>query len=88
MSSPETEALKKDMDQLRRDLSALTEAVKRTSQQRAQEGVHAAREKFDEVRQQAAGQADQFGEQIKSRPFTSVLTAFGVGLLLGKLVSR
>lgn len=86
--SPETDALKKDMEQLRHDLSALADAVKQTSQQRAQEGVNAAKEKFDEVRQQAAGQAEQVGNQIKDRPFTSVLTAFGVGLLIGKIISR
>tara|TARA_R110000850_G_scaffold36131_4_gene96000 strand:+ start:1141 stop:1389 length:249 start_codon:yes stop_codon:yes gene_type:complete len=79
--SPETEALKKDMDQLRRDLGALTEAFKRNSQQHA-------RDQFDQVRRQAEGQAEQVGSHIKERPFTSVLSAFGVGLLIGKLISR
>lgn len=86
--SPETEAIKKDMEQLRRDLGTLTEAFKRSSQQRAQAGVEHARERFDEVRQQAEGQAEQMGSHIKERPFTSVLTAFGVGLLIGKIISR
>ncbi|WP_370203255.1 DUF883 family protein [Alloalcanivorax venustensis] len=86
--SPETEALKKDMDQLRRDLGALTEAFKRNSQQRAQAGVEHARDQFDQVRRQAEGQAEQVGSHIKERPFTSLLSAFGVGLLIGKLISR
>ena len=86
--SPETEALKKDMDQLRRDLGALTEAFKRNSQQRAQAGAEQARDQFDQVRRQAEGQAEQVGSHIKERPFTSVLSAFGVGLLIGKLISR
>lgn len=87
-SSPETEAIKKDMEQLRRDLSALTEAFKRNSQQRTQAGVEHARERFGEARLQAEGQAEQVGEQIKQRPFTSVLTAFGAGLLIGKIITR
>jgi septation ring formation regulator EzrA len=66
--SPETEALKKDMDQLRRDLGALTEAFKRNSQQRAQAGVEHARDQFDQVRRQAEGQAEQVGSHTRSAP--------------------
>lgn len=87
-SSPETEALKKDMEKLRQDLSALAEAVKNSSRQHAREGMDAARAKFDEARREAAGQAEQVGDQIKERPFTSVLAALGIGLLIGKLISR
>ena len=47
-----------------------------------------ARDQFDQVRRQAEGQAEQVGSHIKERPFTSVLSAFGVGLLIGKLISR
>lgn len=86
--SPETEAIKKDLEQLRRDLGALTEAFKRSSQQRAQEGAEQARERFNAVRQQAEGQAEEIGSQIKQRPFTSVLAAFGVGLVIGKIIRR
>ncbi|MBD3651090.1 MAG: hypothetical protein HUJ15_07105 [Alcanivorax sp.] len=86
--SPETEALKKDMDQLRRDLGALTEAFKRNSQQRAQAGVEHARDQFDQVRRQAEGQAEQVGSHIKGRPLTGGLGALGGGLLIGKLISR
>lgn len=86
--SSETDAIKKDMEQLRSDIAALAEAVKRSGQQRAQAGVDAAREKFDEVRLEAAGQAEHCSNQIRQRPFTSVLSAFGVGLLIGKIISR
>ena len=86
--SQETEALKKDIDQLRRDLGTLADAVKKSTQQRAQAGVESAHAQFDDVRKQAELQTEQVGAQIKERPFTSVLAAFGVGILLGKLISR
>jgi ElaB/YqjD/DUF883 family membrane-anchored ribosome-binding protein len=86
--SQETDAIKKDMEQLRHDLAALAEAVKRGGQQRAQAGAEAAREKFDEVRREAASQAEHCSNHIRERPFTSVLAAFGVGLLIGKIISR
>ncbi|KAF0807770.1 hypothetical protein A6D6_00767 [Alcanivorax xiamenensis] len=86
--SAETEALKKDLEQLRRDLKALADAVKQSTQEHAQEHLNSARETFEGARQSASRQAEHLGEEIKARPFTSVLTAFGVGLLLGKLFGR
>ncbi|GAA5131013.1 DUF883 family protein [Alloalcanivorax gelatiniphagus] len=86
--SQETEALKKDIEQLRRDLGALTEAAKRNSQQKAQAGVEQARAQFDDVRARAEMHTEQWGSHIKERPLTSVFAAFGVGILLGKLISR
>ena len=50
--------------------------------------MESARAQFDDVRKQAELQTEQVGAQIKERPFTSVLAAFGVGILLGKLISR
>lgn len=86
--SQETEALKKDMEQLRRDLGSLADAVKRSSQQKVQAGAEQARARIDGACTQAELQTEQLGSHIKQRPFTSVLTAFGVGILLGKLIGR
>lgn len=76
-TSPETDALRQDMEQLRKDLSALSENIKRRSNDQLQAGMESARHRVDEL-----------GGEIQSRPYTSVLAAFGVGLLLGKILSR
>ncbi|ROO29180.1 hypothetical protein SAOR_03735 [Salinisphaera orenii MK-B5] len=86
--NPESEALRKDIDQLKRDLSALAETYKRSSEQRAQAGIDSARGKYDELKREANRQTQDLGSEIESRPFTSVLAAFGIGLVLGKLIGR
>ena len=86
--SNETEALKKDIEQLKRDLRALTESVKHSSQARAQAGLDSARHKYDEIKREADNYTQDIGSEIEARPFTSVLAAFGIGLVLGKLIGR
>ncbi len=82
------DSLKADLNALRSDLAALTESLK-------ERGYHEARARFDkakaqasEAREQAAQMAGNVGHQIEERPLTSVLTAFGVGFVLGKLLGR
>ncbi|HLQ86489.1 MAG TPA: hypothetical protein VK110_10090 [Salinisphaeraceae bacterium] len=76
-NTPETDALRKDVEQLRKDISALSDTIK----QRSNEQLHAG---LDSARSQVK---DWTGE-IESRPITSIVTAFGIGLLLGKIFSR
>lgn len=87
-NTQETDALKKDIDQLKRDISTLTESIKQSAEQRAQAGMSSARGKYDEFRREADRHAQDLGSEIEARPFTSIMVAFGVGLLLGKLFGR
>lgn len=75
--STETDALRQDIEQLRQDLAALTDSVKQRTGTQTQAGLESARER-----------ACELGSQIEARPLTSVVAAFGAGLLLGKLFSR
>lgn len=75
--SPEADALRKDLDQLRNDLAALGEVVQKKSKNRMQAGVDKAKECFDSL-----------GEEVQSRPFTGMLATFGIGLLVGRMLSR
>lgn len=86
--SQETEALKKDMEQLRRDLGSLADAVKRSSREKVQAGTERARSRIDDACTQAELRSEELGLHIRQRPFISVLGAFGVGILLGKLIGR
>lgn len=76
-NSPETDALRKDLEQLRQDFASLTKDVKKTSKDEAQAGMHKARESMSSL-----------CSEVESRPYISIVTALGIGLILGKLFSR
>jgi len=86
--NPETDALKQDIERLKNDLSELAESYRAEGEKRAQAGVDSARGKYNEMRNDAARHTQDLGSEIEARPFTSVVAAFGVGLLLGKLIGR
>jgi len=81
-------ALKEDLSQLRADLASLT--GKATNQAKAM-----GRERFEQMRQALAAAKEKGGaavqgtqHQIEEHPWTAVAIAFGVGLLVGKLLDR
>ena len=84
----ETDAIKKDMEALRKDLHELANSVRASGEKRYQDGLDQARGKYDELRHEANRRTKEFGAEIESRPFTSVMAAFGIGLVLGKLIGR
>ncbi|HET8726998.1 MAG TPA: hypothetical protein VFO41_05755 [Alphaproteobacteria bacterium] len=95
----EFDTLRADLDILRADIVSLTKAlgenvkdVAREQELRARAAVRGAGTKLDEARLQARLKAREgataLEEQIEERPLTSVLVAFGLGLLLGKLMDR
>ena len=86
--SKETQALRKDLEQLRKDFAALRDSAQRSSEAQFQAGVDSAREHFDQWQQEAGRRVEDLGAEIKARPFTSILAAFGVGMLLGKTFGR
>ncbi len=84
----ETEALKADIERLKNDLSELAKSYRAEGERRAQAGMDSAKDKYGELRDEAMRRKQDLGSEIESRPFTSVGAAFGVGLLLGKLIGR
>lgn len=77
----ELEKLKSDLATLRRDVASLTETLK-------ERGTARARATAEGMRDQATQAAQTVGHQIEDRPYTSVLTAFGIGLVIGRLLDR
>lgn len=100
-ASPRAEfkQLKDDAARLRDDLESLArsilEAGKAGSSEARERLETEARKRLEQLKH-VAGAAREKGEraretvesQIKERPITSVLVAFGAGLLLGKLLDR
>ena len=87
-SAKSTDDLRADLDKMRADLAALMDSVGKFASDSGREGVRA----FDSVRTRAQAQATQSLEsiehQIAAKPLTSVLVAFAVGMLFGKLMDR
>lgn len=77
----ELEALRQDMSKLRTDLSSVIRSLMDEGKTRA--GAMATRAKETGKRAVEATE-----EQIKERPFLSILVVFLVGLILGKLFDQ
>ena len=77
----EVDALRADFNKLREDLAALTKTLKEQTRQKAADGLSDLKTKTDEYR-------TGFEDQIREKPLETVLAAFGIGLVLGKLFSR
>lgn len=73
----DTNKLKADMEALRKDLAALGDTVRDLST-----------EQFHSLSEQAQKAANSLEKEIQARPLTSVLTAAGIGFLLGRLMDR
>lgn len=80
--------LRAEMEQLRTDLSKIGETLKAIATERAEATYERARGAAREAEARATQTAEAVGEEISARPFTSVATAFGVGILLGMLFTR
>ena len=86
--SKSAEDLRADLEQLRDDMGAMMKTVTRM----ATNGQRESAQRLKEVGGVAADQARQSMEvaeqSIVKNPFTSVLVAFGAGLLIGKLIKH
>lgn len=93
----ELDALKNDITQLRNDIAGLTSAVKGVAAEKventraqAREKVSSAweslEEKLDEVLGQGRESFRTVEQKVGEHPTGSILTAFGVGFLIAKLL--
>jgi len=93
----ELDALKSDISQLRQDIAGLTGAVRDVASDKAhktrdetKEGLRNAWEdlerKFDEVVGQGKATMGDVQTQIGQHPTGSLLTAFGAGFIIAKLL--
>jgi ElaB/YqjD/DUF883 family membrane-anchored ribosome-binding protein len=99
----EFDTLKAGFDTLRKEISSLassfgdvaTDEVK-TRGRRARAAVGRVTDRAGEVWDDATNEASRHGregvavleQRIEERPFISVLVAFGIGVVIGKLINR
>ncbi len=84
----EFEALKADLAKLREDVSELAGAVRQSGADKGR-AAYARAQQAGERAWESAAEAERAAErQIAERPMVSVLTAFGVGFLVGLILDR
>lgn len=90
--SNEFDSVRDDLTKLSADIASLAQAIKDGAGDTAREQLALARERFDrlteDAREHGQDTIDSLVEQIEERPLTSVLIAFGVGVILGRLLDR
>jgi len=80
--------LQDQMNALRKDFSDLTQTMKKMTSDYAKEGQDKLREKADYAQQQARESFHKAQAEVETHPYTSMAVAFGVGLVIGKILDR
>lgn len=82
----DVDKLKNDLEEVRKDVAAIARTLKDLGLAKRGEAFKRAEELGERARTRAAGAEERFSHEIEERPFTSVLTAFGIGFIIGKLL--
>jgi ElaB/YqjD/DUF883 family membrane-anchored ribosome-binding protein len=97
MATTETtqKELQEQLGSLRKDLAEINQTVKQLASDYAQEGkarvratANRAQERAKDALSDARDSLSGLESEIKSKPLTSTLLAFGIGLVLGKILNR
>jgi ElaB/YqjD/DUF883 family membrane-anchored ribosome-binding protein len=88
----EFDTVRDDLTKLSNDIASLAESLKEGATDAAREKLAAARDRFERLTEEARTRSeehlDNLAATIEERPLTSVLIAFGVGIILGRLFDR
>ena len=80
---PDIATLQADIQQLRTDLAKMATTVREVAGSGIAKVGDKAQASAEKVWVEVKRQAQQVGQEIEERPFTSTLAAFGTGLVLG-----
>lgn len=84
---PDLAALQADIQQLRADFAKMTTDMRGLASSGAASAAGKAQESAEKIWADVHQKAQQVGQEIKERPFTSALAAFSTGLILGMLLA-
>lgn len=84
----QAKSLEDDMEALRRDLKSLASTVGDLGKAKSEDVKEQVGATVDKAVERGREAADTVQEAVRQRPVASVLTAFGVGLLIGHLLDR
>lgn len=80
--------LQEQLDALRKDFAELSGTLKEMTANYAREGEENVKAAAGQAQQQLKQSLCKAQQEVESRPYTSMAVAFGIGLLLGKLLDR
>lgn len=88
----DVDAIKADLDALRKDFASVVETLKGSARSRAESEIEALQKRINQIAAdaQASGRESlrAVEGQIGEKPLVSVAIAFAIGLMLGKLFDR
>jgi len=87
-TTKENANLRDDLDALRKDVAKLSEDVRSIAGDRIGAARDRARDTANWARERGEAAANEVGHRIEERPLTSVAVAFGVGMVIGRLLDR
>ncbi len=86
------EQIREDLAKLRADLASLGVTLKDATSGTVTDQIAQIRARIDdltdEAQQRGRAKLDELTDQIEQKPLTSMLVAFGAGLLIGRLLDR
>lgn len=80
--------LRKDLAALRDDVSALTTSLKQAAAVRGREALNRIEDLGERARLESKELKESAARGIGEHPFTSVLTSFGLGFVIGMVLDR
>jgi len=84
--SRDIDALKADLEALRADVAAIARSIKELGAAKGHEALARAEELGERARATLSAAEELLGREIEERPIASLITAFGIGFLIGKLL--
>jgi len=81
-------SLDKEFDVLKNDLGTLKEDVSNIAKLLAKKGTAQFNDAVDGGKARVQAGVGVLEEQVTARPLTSLLLAFGIGIMLGKITQR
>lgn len=84
----ELKELKDEFSALKGEFSDMSKTVSRLAQSATDEGRDRVRAAADQSREYARESWGAFEKEVEARPMTSIAAALGLGIILGKLLSR
>lgn len=84
----ELKELKDEFSALKGELSEMGKTVSKLARSATDEGRDRIRTAADQSREQARQSWSAFEKEVEAHPMTSMAAALGIGIILGKLLSR
>ncbi len=87
-NNEELDRVKADLANLKTDISDISASLRRLTEQKASQGRERVRKAAADSLEPAERTLHAAEREIEHHPLTSVAASFGIGMLIGKLVSR